>query len=346
MRYVLILIASLTPWTACAAQETQEASVEQLLAQADPAFQAQIKFILEPKGKVEFAQPIEALKEIAHEKDKDYLVKQMAIYAATSTGAQEMEGLRLLWVLSRLDIPPGVNVRVLSPYLGSENKKLSEFAREWLDGYSHTEFEDPFDEFVSYVRDALSRNEEVPTEFTLYLFERSPGRALLAYNQAAEIGNLYAEIKEIRTKLEAEREERRKKGEDRIISYVPLGATEQEIAEAKVRNRPFIDLPPVKELPDILPRQRDRKLRKEIMLAEHLVSHAVWLKKYGFDEQHQGAAEVAKEQLTNLSKHDEWWVRLYVVMIMRQNRELRVPDVLEKLRRDGNVHVLKSASDA
>jgi hypothetical protein len=340
MRYVLILIASLTPWTACAAQE---ASVEQLLAQADPAIQAQIRVVLESKGKLQFAQTIETLKEIAREKDKDYLVKQMAISAATPTGAREFEGLITLVVLSRLDVPPGVIIRVLAPHLESENKGLRDFANEWFDGYSRTKFEDPFDEFASYVRDALSRNEEVPTDFTIYLFEQSPGRALLAFNQAAEIGNLLAKMKEIRIKLEAEREERRKKGEDRIIPYVPFGATEQEIAEAEVRDRPFTEFQPSKDLPDVLPRQRDKKLRKEIMLAEHLVSHAVWLKKYKFDEQYEGAGQEAREQLTNLSEHDEWWVRLYVVMIMRQHRELRVSEVWEKLRHDSNVHVSESA---
>ncbi|TWT99570.1 hypothetical protein Pla108_05130 [Botrimarina colliarenosi] len=337
MRFVFIFIACLTPWTACAAQET---GVEQLLAQADPAIQAQFRVALDSPSELVVTQTIDALKAVDREDREDYLVKQFAIAAATMEEAQGEQGICLLLVLGKLDIPPGVFIRVLAPHLESENKGLRDFADEWFDGYTRTQHNGPFDEVADYVRDVLSRNEEVPSVFTLYLFKRSPGRALLAYNQAAEVGNLVAMMIERRTWDEAQREERRKKGEDRIIPYQLLeGATEQEIAEAKVRNRPFTEFQPVQDLPAVLPRQRDKKLKKEILLAEHLVSHAVWLKKYKFDEQLEGPAQEAKEQLTNLSEHDEWWVRLYVAVIMRRHRELRVSEVWEKLGQDRNVHV-------
>lgn len=79
----------------------------------------------------------------------------------------------------------------------------------------------------------------------------------------------------------------------------------------------------------------------ELLLAELLVSNAIRLKRY--DEQFQAALPEAKEQLTKLSKRDEWWARLYVAEIMRQQPELRVDDVLSNLSNDENELVSKRA---
>jgi hypothetical protein len=42
------------------------------------------------------------------------------------------------------------------------------------------------------------------------------------------------------------------------------------------------------------------------------------------------------EQLEKLSKHEEWWARLYVVYIMRQNPFLLRDKVLRDLADDNN----------
>lgn len=316
MRHILILVACSATWTASAAQE---ANVENLLAQSDPAIQARISALFDSRSELEEFRQVEKLREVAGDEGKDDLVKQLAIFVATSPTSGEFHVLQTLRILQRLDIQPSIIIRVLSPYLGSENERLRNFARESFQGYDKAAFEDPFKAYTSFVGNRFSRGQKVPTEFVKYIFERSPDRALLVFNRAAGHGNIVVRLMEMRKKLEADLEERRKKGED------------------------LPPLPPVTNPPDESRRQRDEKLQKEIMLAEHIVSNAIWLNKHDFDDEFDKTLPAAKQQLLRLSKHDEWWVRLYVATIMRRHRELRLADVLGKLSHDSNDLVKEAA---
>jgi hypothetical protein len=74
----------------------------------------------------------------------------------------------------------------------------------------------------------------------------------------------------------------------------------------------------------------------DIALAEHLISNAIWLNKRGFNDRFQAALPEAMTELEKLAKHKEWWARLYVVYIMRQNPMLVKDNVLRQLAEDSN----------
>ncbi len=153
----------------------------------------------------------------------------------------------------------------------------------------------------------MNRNEEVPAPFVQYIYERSPGRALLTF-QSGNV-DLSAQLHAIRKNLEAARQGRETKGQDE---------TRQQ-------------------------RQTRQNERREILLAEHIVSNAIWLNENGFAERFQKALPDAADELARLAKHDEWWVRLYVASIMRRHRELRAPAIVQQLTADSNELVSKAA---
>lgn len=83
--------------------------------------------------------------------------------------------------------------------------------------------------------------------------------------------------------------------------------------------------------------EKDRELQKPIRWAEKTVSDYRWKRQYGF----LGRAEIdpnASEQLIMLSQRPEWWARMYVAYIFRDQRELRSKEVVRRLCED--VHPL------
>jgi hypothetical protein len=116
--------------------------------------------------------------------------------------------------------------------------------------------------------------------------------------------------------------EARKRGEEPPAELHEIGQKLKETGQARLRER------------------------REIELAAHIVSNAIWLNQNKFDEQFQKALPEATDELTKLAKQDQWWARLYVAEIMRQHRELRQPDVLQQLSTDSNGLVSEAAKSA
>jgi hypothetical protein len=279
------------------------------IAGADPVIQAQISAVYNAKSDIEVTQQLQALKELTD--DKAELVRQLAIFAVAAPNKKEMHDLITLEFLHRLKLAASIPIRALAPYLGSDNEQLRDFAREWFRGHD-TVSTDPlepvnFREYADYIGQQVAGNEDVPAAFAEYIFERSPERALLAFHRGGRARHTVAQLQAISNAFEA-----RQRGED-----------------AAVEKPEPVDDPP-----------------KEILLEAHIVEHAIWLKRYKFDEQFRKALPEAKEQLTKLAERKEWWVRLYVAEIMRRHRELRMDDVLQKLRDDSNESVSKAAEAA
>lgn len=323
----------------CTLSAAQETTADDLFAQAEPATQALISKMIECRSEPERLRLTEALKEIAGDQGEEYLVEQLAVFAARPE-KREMIALYVMSIMHVLDIDLSTTIRVLAPQLRSENERMRVFSRECLGTLNGTDSKDPFEEVTEYIQGELCRTGEVPTEFTAFIFEQAPGRAILAYNRAAEIGNLTAKLLEMRREQEAALEDSKK---EPIIFPPAFGMTAQQIAETKDRLKKLLKPQPLPPASKLLAPLRDEKLRKEIMLAEHLVSNAIWLKRYQFEEQIPGATSEAKEQLASLAEHDEWWARLYVASIMRRHRELRLPEVIEKLKQDRHPQVRESA---
>lgn len=85
---------------------------------------------------------------------------------------------------------------------------------------------------------------------------------------------------------------------------------------------------------------RDPNELKSILWTEHVVSNMLWKRRYGFlraDEVDPGAMQ----QLDFLSRHERWWVRMYVAALYRQYPDLRRASVVERLREDNHALVRK-----
>jgi hypothetical protein len=322
----------LAVFVVCAPCAAQEANLKTLLAQTDPDIQERIGMIvdilnqsnLDPRSNYRAVRDAQSLKELVA--DPAEIVNQVAIFAA-SPAAREGRPLEARAVLEVLNMPPKLIVRVLAPYLNVENKNLRSFVRDWFQ--SHDSCGNGaalqalnYQDYLDYVRRQRNTNQEIPTAFIEYLYKRSPERALIVFYHAARQDDMTDRLMEMRRKLEADQRERERRGE----STVPL--------------------PPMKNPPEGPPRHREDAPPREILLAEHIVSTAIWLKKHHFDQELQEALPQAKAQLSELATGQQWWVRLYVAEIMRRYVELRQTEVLEKLSRDTNALVGKSAKSA
>jgi len=81
-----------------------------------------------------------------------------------------------------------------------------------------------------------------------------------------------------------------------------------------------------------------------ILLAEREISNTIWKQDIGLLGRHK-AEPSAVAELEKLSRHKEWWVRLYVVAIMREHRAFRQPDIIERLKTDAHPLVRKGMCD-
>ncbi len=206
MRQVLILAALVVTCGYCAAQEP--------VLRADPVIQERIQRIskvLRPRtvhssNDAAFAE-MQALKDSVA--DKGEIVEQLAVFAADPT-APEHQSLLAVLILHLLDLPPKIVIPALAPHLDAENRNLRGFVRDW---FQHHEgdgtVERPlqplnYSDYADYIRD---RNGEVPAPFAEYIFQRSPSRALLAFNGPTR-QNAIAGLQREKARMDAAREGR------------------------------------------------------------------------------------------------------------------------------------------
>jgi len=299
----------------CVSCVAQEVSVKKLLAQAEPAIQERIGRVFDALENSTHALrnniSIEARREIENLKDsvadKGEIVKQLAVYAAAPG---EQQPLIALAILQLLDLPPSFVIPSLAPHLSDDNIKVRSFARDWFQAHDNAGADETklkpvnFEDYAHYVRKAR-QNENVPTAFIQYLYERSPNRAFLVFVRTDQQSDAVKGLKAIRKKMEQQ------------------GANLEG-----------------------LPRPRAGVEKNELLLAEHTISNAIWLRKHYYHERFPAASQLAKQELYKLAERNEWWVRLYVAEIMLRNRELRLADVLDRLSRDSNALVSKAAKSA
>jgi hypothetical protein len=290
MRHALILAACLC--TPCAAQE---------LPDANPAVQAQIKKTYDAMhrlGVVTFDNA-EVLSEAQKVKllvaDDDEIVRQLAVFVATTESSEDAHAIVALSIWRYLHVSPSATIRVLAPYLDASDRSLRGFVRDWFQGYDKAE---NFEDYKKYVMWKVSRKEEIPVPFIEYMYRQSPGQALLVLQRSTvDIRKQIEVVQQGRALTQEEREEQRQQQQE----------------------------------------------RREILLAEHIVSNALWLHKNKFDEQFQAALPEAMAELEKLANHEQWWARLYVVHIMRRHPELLQDHILRKLAEDENELVSKAA---
>lgn len=305
LAYALLLLAVRA--TATFAQQ----DVEKLIEKSDPAIQAQIQKLLdalqkpgvEPRSDIDVCRELQTLKKLNPDKDK--LVKQLAIFVVTTSpeetqkSPEETHVLILNEMLHALDLPPRIPIRVLAPYLDTDNRQLRDSVRLWFGFHDSagtgSNGAPPirpvnYQDYLQYVEWKVTHKQDVPAPFIKYIFERSPGRALLVFAFANSVGDV--------TK---------------------------------------------RRLQDISKEMQARlSQRREIELAEHIISNAIWLDKHGYIVRFQKALPEANEAFGTLVQ-GEWWARLYVAHIMRQYPKLRNNDLLRQLAEDENELVREAA---
>ena len=78
---------------------------------------------------------------------------------------------------------------------------------------------------------------------------------------------------------------------------------------------------------------RDPNEMKPILWAEHVIADMFWKRQFGFLVPQEVPA-AALDELNALSRHDRWWVRLYVVEILRHHPDLSQPEMFNRLKED------------
>jgi hypothetical protein len=90
---------------------------------------------------------------------------------------------------------------------------------------------------------------------------------------------------------------------------------------------------------------RQPEALKTLLWAEHVVSDVLWKQRNGFLSPDE-SEPAANAELVRLTRHEAWWVRLYVAETMRQHPAFRDPAVLAVLKRDMHPLVRQAASAA
>jgi hypothetical protein len=318
MRHNWLAIALLLFIGRAHVMHAQETDVEKLIEKPDPAIQAQIQKVFDALQKagvdvrcdMDVCREVRTLKKLSEDKDK--LVRQLAIFVVTIQSAEDTHVLIAAGILNLLDFPPRIPIRVLASYLDTANRQLRDFARMWFASQDHAgsshEGAPPFKpvnyhDYLEYVQWKVNRKEDVPKPFIKYVFEQSSSRALLVFAHANSHGDVPARMQAIRKSIEA-----RQQGIE-----PPIGKG-QELEEE---------------------RQTLARERREIELAEHIISNAIWLNKHGYVVRFEKALPEVEEALALLAE-GEWWARLYVAHIMRRNPMLLKDNVMRQLREDEN----------
>ncbi len=98
----------------------------------------------------------------------------------------------------------------------------------------------------------------------------------------------------------------------------------------------------------LLAMMRANQLRKPeeirpILWAEHVVSDVLWKQRFGFLAP-DAVEPAAIDELSRLSDHQAWWVRLYVAEILRQHPAFRTPQMIARLSGDPDPFVREASA--
>ncbi len=87
----------------------------------------------------------------------------------------------------------------------------------------------------------------------------------------------------------------------------------------------------------------ERRERRAILWAEHVIADVLWKQQHGFLEQHR-VEPAAAHELSLLVTHDRWWARLYAARVMVTSPGFREWEAIERLANDGNALVREPAA--
>ena len=192
MRYKRTTIAVLLFLGGVNSAYAQETDVEKLIGKPNPAIQAQIQRVhnalqkpgVDPRDNVDALQETQAIKKLTDNKDE--LVKQLAIFVATTKSDEDTHLFIAQVILSLLNFPASVPIRVFAPYLDTENRQLRDFVHSWFGSHDMAHTAPPgappikpvnYEDYLEYVEGKVTHKEDIPAPFIKYIYERAPGRA-------------------------------------------------------------------------------------------------------------------------------------------------------------------------
>jgi hypothetical protein len=248
----------------------------------------------------------------------------LSIFVVTTTSEEDVHLLAAFGILQTLDLPASIPIRVLAPYLDADNQNLRDFARMWFqyhDSHLRIHGRPPlgsvnYYDYMQYVRSRFTRNEEIPAPFIEYIYEQHPGKALLVFVYASRQAVGAGQLPILRDVFDARRQD--------------VEPHEMRQLQAEKRHQD-------------LRQQQAKAEQSELLLAAHVIDNAIWLRENGFVDRFQKALPEANAELAKLAEHKQWWVRLYVVKMMRRHPEFRQDDVIDTLSKDDNPLVAKAA---
>jgi len=145
------------------------------------------------KAREEAQAELEKLRRTAGNVGYQTVIDQLAYYVMSTAKDEEVLLVRIL--LDQLNAPPQAVVDALAPYVGHQNPNLNSFVSDWLQSHDRAGMnaEDRalsganFLAYRDFITTRLVKDEDLPEGFVKYIFQRDPGRALLAvsYGYAA-----------------------------------------------------------------------------------------------------------------------------------------------------------------
>jgi hypothetical protein len=209
----------------------------------------------------------ERLRAVAKELKTSYndadLIPQIVLYEATAKKEQTAIATNLLLLQFIEDLGRSRIMGILSPFLSTDNERIKTRLYEIMNYCCEGRPTIDFNRIFSMMR---AKGGAIPDGLVAYMYDRSPGEAMLGYMRYYNI-------------------------------------------------------------------ERSNPERQNLLLAEREVGNTLWKHQFLLLEHHkvEPSAMVESEKL---SRHKEWWVRLYVAEIMRQHKGFRQPETIERLKKD------------
>jgi hypothetical protein len=126
---------------------------------------------------------------------------------------------------------------------------------------------------------------------------------------------------------------------DQYLSYLST----HRFDEAKGLVHYLLETYPERAFVGLIALRADELDDRTALLASH---HEIWVVLSRMDDKRLGIApdDRARSAIDYLSKHTDWWIRLYAAEIIRRHPEFRVAPIVDRLKKDENELVRKTVT--
>jgi hypothetical protein len=238
-----------------------------------PDAQSAIKKVVKSGKEPMFLERMHVLGE-KYTRRREQLVLELAYYTSRATDVDE--AMVPHFIARQVGINDNDIVRALAPYLGADDRRFRETARDWIQaadeglrgknqGTKHLR---------ALMEASVRRNEPIPWSLSEFLFHTNPSAGL----------------------------------HDFVSVYLA----------------------------------QDPDAAKKLLWSDHVVQDLVWRREHRFDKEFRDLLPAGLNELAWLASQKEWWVRLYVAVIVRKYPNLGTAEITAKLKDDPHEIVRKA----